>query len=201
MLFRSAIDYARLRARLPRARLLFVAHRKEILQQSLATFRYAVRDACFGELWVDGRRPQDFEHVFASIQSLRAPVLERLEPSHFDVVVVDEIHHAAAQSYAALLGHVRPRELLGLTATPERSDGQPILGWFGGRIAASLRLWDAISQHRLVPFRYWGVADSLDLTAIPWQRGQGYDVDGLTNLMTADDVWVGRVLEIGRAHV
>ena len=110
----AALDYQRLRAQLPRARLLFVAHRKEILEQSLATFRHALRDAAFGELWVDGQRPDKFEHVFASIQSLTATGLRSMEPDHFDVVIIDEFHHAAARTYTALLEHLDPRELLGL---------------------------------------------------------------------------------------
>src|SRR5690606_17740303 len=124
------------------ARLLFVAHRKEILQQSLATFRQALRDAAFGELWVDGRTPTRFEHVFASIQSLSATGLGHLAPDHFDVVIVDEFHRAAASTYDRLLHHLKPKELLGLTATPERADGKSVLDWFDGRIAAELRLWD-----------------------------------------------------------
>ena len=190
----AAVDYARLRESLPRARLLFVAHRNEILQQSLATFRHAIRDSSFGEPWVAGARPEIFEHVFASIQSLSGADLQRLDPKHFDVVIVDEFHHAAAQSYQALLDQVQPRELLGLTATPERSDGLPLLHWFDGRIAAELRLWDAIDQQRLVPFIYYGIADSLDFTSVPWRRGRGYDVDGLTNVFTANDAWARQVV-------
>jgi hypothetical protein len=95
----AAVDYARLRAFLPRARLLFVAHREEILLQSLATFRHALRDHAFGELQVGGRRPARFDHVFASIQSLHATGLADLAPDHFDVVVIDEFHHAAATTY------------------------------------------------------------------------------------------------------
>lgn len=190
----AAVDYVRLRATLPRARLLFVAHREEILDQTLATFRHALRDPAFGERWVGGQRPRRFEHVFASIQSLSAVGLADLAPDHFDVVIVDEFHHAAAPSYQALLGHVTPAELLGLTATPERSDGLPLLGWFDGRIAAELRLWDAIDQHRLVPFIYFGIHDGLDLTRVPWRRGRGYDVAGLSNLITANDVWARMVI-------
>src|SRR3546814_10077652 len=85
--------------------------------------------------------------------------LENLAPDHFDVVIIDEFHHAAAPTYKALLEHLLPRELLGLTATPERGDDEPILQWFDGRIAAELRLWDAVEQHRLVPFAYYGIAD------------------------------------------
>ena len=190
----AAIDYARLRDRLPRSRLLFVAHREEILEQSLATFRHGVRDYAFGELWVGGQRPRQFDHVFASIQSLNAAGLGSLEPGHFDVVIVDEFHHAAAPSYRALLEHVTPTELLGLTATPERSDGLPLLNWFDNRIAAELRLWDAIDQQRLSPFVYYGIHDGLDLRQVPWRRGRGYDVEGLSNLLTSNDAWARHVL-------
>ena len=190
----AAIDYARMRDRLPRSRLLFVAHREEILEQSLATFRHGVRDYAFGELWVGGQRPRQFDHVFASIQSLNAAGLGSLEPGHFDVVIVDEFHHAAAPSYRALLEHVTPTELLGLTATPERSDGLPLLNWFDNRIAAELRLWDAIDQHRLAPFVYYGMHDGLDLRQVPWRRGRGYDVEGLSNLLTSNDAWARHVL-------
>jgi superfamily II DNA or RNA helicase len=183
----AALDYLGLRETLPRARLLFVAHREEILTQTLATFRQALRDLTFGELWVGGRRPEVFDHVFASIQSLSAAGFEYLDSRHFDVVVVDEFHHAAAQSYRALLEHIQPIELLGLTATPERSDGLDVLRWFEGRVAAELRLWDAIDQQRLSPFAYFGIHDGLDLRALPWRRGRGYDVEGLSNLLTAND--------------
>ncbi len=191
----AALDYANLRERLPRARLLFVAHREEILTQTVATFRHALRDYAFGELWVGGARPRHFEHVFASIQSLHTAGLEHLAPEHFDVVVIDEFHHAAASTYRQLLEHLRPVELLGLTATPERSDGLPVLDLFDGRIAAELRLWDAIDQHRLVPFSYFGIHDGLDLRQLPWKRGRGYEVEGLSNLLTGNDAWVRLVLQ------
>lgn len=197
----AAVDYARLKDKLPRSRLLFVAHREEILAQSRATFAHVLRDGAFGELWVGGRRPTRFEHVFASIQSLNRGVLESLDPTHFDVVIIDEFHHAAADTYTRLLDAVNPQELLGLTATPERSDGLSVLHWFGDRIAAELRLWDAIDQHRLTPFAYFGIADSLDLREIPWRRGAGYDVEELTNLITGTDVWARRVLAEFIEHV
>ncbi len=191
----AALDYGRLRESLPRARLLFVAHREEILTQTLATFRHALRDYAFGELWVGSKRPQRFEHVFASIQSLNASGLEHLQRDHFDIVIVDEFHHAGAATYRRLLEHVQPVELLGLTATPERSDGLPVLDWFDGRIAAELRLWDAVDQHRLVPFAYYGVHDGLDLRAVPWRRGRGYDVEGLSNLLTGNNAWAHLVIQ------
>lgn len=191
----AAVDYARLRETLPRARLLFIAHRREILEQSIATFRHAIRNHAFGELWIGDSRPAVFDHVFASIQSLRRADLNNWDRTHFDVVIVDEFHHAEAPSYRALLEHLQPLELLGLTATPERSDGLPVLQWFDNRIAAELRLWDAIDQQRLVPFIYYGIADYLDFRDVPWHRGRGYDVEGLSHLFTADDAWARQVIQ------
>lgn len=115
----AALDYRRL-ARDIHGRdltLLFVAHRKEILGQAQRMYREALTDATFGELLVDGQQPTKWRHVFASIQSLSANRLADIAPEHFDVVVVDEFHHAEAASYRRLLSHVRPMELLGLTAT------------------------------------------------------------------------------------
>jgi superfamily II DNA or RNA helicase/HKD family nuclease len=197
----AALDYTRLREQLDRSRLLFIAHRAEILDQSLATFRYALRDPSFGEKWVGGNRPTRFEHVFASIQSLNATGLDALAPDHFDVVIIDEFHHAAAASYEKVLDHLAPVELLGLTATPERNDGLPILHWFDDRIAAELRLWDAIDQQHLAPFLYFGIHDGLDLTDIPWRRGRGYEIEALTNRYTSSDAWARLVVKQVNDHV
>jgi superfamily II DNA or RNA helicase len=190
----AAFDYKRLRAELPRARLLFVAHRKEILEQSLSVFRQVLQDFTFGELWVDGERPKHFDHVFASIQTLSNVTLADLDSQHFDVVIIDEFHHAAAASYDKLLKHLDPVELLGLTATPERADGSSVLHWFGDRIAAELRLWDAIEQGFLAPFAYFGIHDDTDLSGVTWTKGKGYDIQELTNLLTANDIWASRVI-------
>ncbi|MFI1995010.1 DUF3427 domain-containing protein [Actinoplanes sp. NPDC020271] len=197
----AAVDYARLRQRLGRARLLFIAHREEILIQSRSTFRHAMRDHTFGELWLGGQRPESYEHVFASIQTLDRFGPENLVADHFDVVIIDEFHHAAANSYEKILQHLKPQELLGLTATPERADGLTILHWFGGRIAAELRLWDAIEQHRLSPFVYYGIHDGTDLTHIPWRRGQGYDLTALTEAYVRNDSWVRFVYDRLLNHV
>ncbi len=191
----AALDYSGLADRLTRSRLLFVAHREEILDQSLATFRYALRDPSFGEKWVGGARPTRFQHVFASIQSLNAADLDALPSDHFDVVIVDEFHHAAATSYEKVLDHLKPVELVGLTATPERSDGLPILHWFDDRIAAELRLWDAIDQQHLAPFLYYGIHDGLDLSDIPWTRGRGYEIEALSNCYTSSDAWARLVIK------
>jgi hypothetical protein len=173
---------------------LFVAHRQEILRQSLGAFRQVLRDGDFGELYVDGRRPDQWQHVFASIQSLAQVNLEHLAPDAFDVVIVDEFHHAAAPTYRRLLDHLTPKILLGLTATPERTDAGDILGYFDGHIAAELRLWDALERGLLCPFQYFGLHDGADLSHVTWSR-KGYDVAELERIFTADDARVSLVLQ------
>ena len=174
--------------------LLLIAHRKEILQQALATFRQVLRDPSFGELYVDGELPCQWRHVFASVQSLAQRDLNDIPADRFAVVIVDEFHHAAASSYRRWLDHLRPHLLLGLTATPERADGLEILHWFGGRIAAELRLWSALDQGLLAPFHYFAVADATDLSALEWRRG-GYVPGQLDKLYTGDQRRVELILQ------
>lgn len=183
-----------------RPSLLFVAHRKEILQQTLRTFRTVLRDGAFGELYVDGHRPDEWAHVFASIQSLAQLSRGQIQPDHFNVVIVDEFHHAAARTYTELLTDLAPCELLGLTATPERADGKSVLEWFDGRIAAELRLWEALDAQLLCPFQYFGVHDDVDISKVGWRRG-GYDVAGLENVYTGNDARLRLVLQALRAKV
>ncbi|MFN7952514.1 MAG: DEAD/DEAH box helicase family protein [bacterium] len=186
----AAFDYQRQAAKLGvRPRLLFVAHRKEILEQAQATFRQVLREPAFGELFVDGREPQRWEHVFASVQSASRGLAARVSADHFAHVVIDECHHLPADSYHTLAAYLRPAILVGLTATPERSDGRSLLPDFDGRIAAELRLWHALERQLLVPFEYYGIADHTDLTAVRWSR-QGYSVDELSKLYTGNDARV-----------
>jgi len=177
-------------------RLLFVAHRKEILKQSRRVFRQVLKDANFGELLVDGEAPILGDHVFASIQSLATgDRLDGFGPDFYDIVIVDEFHHATAQSYERVLQHVNPRILLGLTATPERMDGQDVTAWFGGRIATELRLWEALERNLLVPFHYFAVGnEELDFSRARWNSGR-YNADDLEHIYTGNDVimrWVLR---------
>lgn len=184
----AALDYRRLARDVhgSNLRLLFVAHRKEILEQARRMYQEVLNDATFGELLVDGQQPEKWRQVFASVQSLTADRLSTIAPNHFDVVVVDEFHHAQAASYQRLLDHIEPIELLGLTATPERSDGIDVRSFFGGRTAAELRLWDALEQNLLCPFHYFGIHDGTDLEALQWRRG-GYDLAQLSGLYTGND--------------
>ena len=190
----SALDFSRLIQHSGEIQsLLFVAHRAEILKQARSTFRHVLHDGNFGELLVGGVIPKDGEHVFASIQSLHARRLESLPADHFDMVIIDEFHHAEAPTYRRLLDFIQPKILLGLTATPERADGQDILVHFDHRIAAEIRLWDALERNLLSPFHYFGVADETNLSQVRWERG-GYDTADLERLYTGNDVRSAMVL-------
>lgn len=183
----AALDYKRLRQKHSRdLRLLFVAHRKEILQQSLRTYQDVLVDANFGEPLHSGEIPERWTHVFASVQSLHSRALDRLAPDHFDVIVIDEFHHGTSPTYRKIVDHFRPLELLGLTATPERMDGKNIQDeFFDGRIAAEMRLWEALENELLSPFHYFGISDNTDLSTVEWKRG-AYDPTALSNVLTGD---------------
>jgi superfamily II DNA or RNA helicase/HKD family nuclease len=196
----SALDYRRLREKLGNPSLLFVAHRRELLSQSLAVFRQVLRDGVFGEFFVDGQRPTQWKHVFASVQSLAQLDLENLSPKAFDIIIVDEFHHAAADTYRRLLVHLRPTYLVGLTATPERADGASILEWFDGRIAVELRLWEALERGLLCPFHYFGIHDGVDLSHVKWSR-RGYDTAELENLYTGNHARFGLIAQAIRDKI
>jgi len=189
----AAFDYARIckaaqanTPGVPRPTLLFVAHRKEILQQARASFRAVLGAPDFGELLVDGVRPEHGEHVFASVQSISAASAAGRDLSNYSIVIVDEFHHAEAASYKHVLARVQPDELLGLTATPERTDGRWVQDtFFGGKITAELRLWDALERGFLCPFQYFGVADSVNLDHLSWKGG--YVVRELNQVYNGND--------------
>lgn len=199
----AALDHKRLReSEADQPSLLFIAHRKEILEQSLRTYRDVLKDGAFGELFVGGHKPVRRRHVFASIQSLQqAGELERWARDHFDIIVIDEFHHVEAATYRKVLDYFSPRELLGLTATPERADGVDVAqAFFDGRVASELRLWDALSADLLVPFHYFGIADGVDLSGVRFTRG-AYNIDQLNTLYTGNDARAAKVLQALRDKV
>ncbi|MGC5286936.1 DUF3427 domain-containing protein [Micromonospora sp. DT231] len=194
----AALDYRRLHKAGRADSLLFVAHQEQILRQSLSTFRQVMGDGSFGETLVAGDRPNGWKHVFASIQSLHR---REVDPEAYDMVIVDEFHHAEAPTYTRLLERLRPRVLLGLTATPDRADGGDVRRWFDGRAAVELHLWDALERQLLAPFQYFGLHDDVDLSHVTWKRGQGYDLGELTVLYTADHARARTVLRAVREKV
>ena len=181
----SAFDYKRFVAEnRDHHRLLFVAHREEILKQSLACFRGVLKDPEFGALYTGNNSEiKEGQSLFATIQKLDSKDnISRFSPDYFDFIIVDEFHHAAADSYQELLSYFKPQILLGLTATPERMDNKPILDYFDGQhIAAEIRLPEAIERQLLVPFHYFGVADGTDLRGLTWSVG-GYEKKELENI-------------------
>jgi superfamily II DNA or RNA helicase/HKD family nuclease len=193
----AALDYKRLiKAGEPRPTLLFVAHRKEILQQAISTFRQVLGDPQFGELYVDGQKPSEWLHVFASIQSLKVERFSNIGNQHFHHLIIDEFHHAEASSYKKLFVDLDPAQVVGLTATPERTDGVDAIwnDYFGGRIATELRLWEAMSQDLLAPFHYFGIGEDLDFSNLPWVGGR-YEAAGLSSLITSNTIRNRRVLK------
>jgi superfamily II DNA or RNA helicase len=178
----SAFDYQDLSNREGRKlKVLFAAHRKEILEQALYTYRSVLHDANFGELWTGEHRPQrDIDHLFVSVQTFNSryeEVFSQLSPTYYDYIVIDEAHHAKADSYVKILHHFMPRWLVGLTATPERMDGRSLLPDFGGKISAEIRLPKALDAGLLTPFQYYCISDSLtDLSDDELMSGHKYIV-------------------------
>ncbi|GAA0699312.1 DEAD/DEAH box helicase [Paraclostridium ghonii] len=165
-------------------RLLFIAHREDILKQSLKTFRNILKDRNFGSLYTGNYTPNNIDYVFMTIQSFNSKKFEEITSSDFyDFIIVDEFHHACANSYQKLLNHYNPKILLGLTATPERMDGKDVLEYFDGKISAKMRLDEAIDRKLLSPFQYFCVSDELNLSNLKWSRG-GYDKEQISNLIT-----------------
>lgn len=183
----AASDYKAFAEKHERARLLFVAHREEILRQSLLTFRQVLSDYNFGEKWYAGEEPASYEYVFASKDTLnnRLDTL-RLPADYYDYIVVDEVHHVAASSYRKILNYFTPKVLLGLTATPERMDGEDITQDFDGVISAEIRLDDALNKGLLAPFYYYGITDSVDYSEVTWDKGH-YVASELSRIYSYND--------------
>ena len=186
----AAFDFKQFQVDNKNAKILFVAHREEILIQALSKFKGVLRDANFGALWVGKNKPKDnYDELFISVQTLynqRKFFEERFKADYYDYIVVDEAHHGAANSYQFIFDFFKPKILLGLTATPERMDGKSLLPYFNDKIAASIRLPDALKSGLLSPFQYFCVTDhdSVDLTSVPW-KGK-YDAKELDNLYTGN---------------
>jgi len=174
-----------------RPRLLFVAHREEILRQAMRTYREVLRDPEFGDLLTGSHQPESWNHLFATIDSVTSrDLVATVGADHWHTVVVDECHRLAANRFDTFAKAVRPSVLLGLTATPERSDGQPIAPYFDSRPdgspAVELRLWHALDLQLLAPFEYYACDDSTDFSEVPWDMpGEREAVD---NLVTGNDV-------------
>jgi superfamily II DNA or RNA helicase/HKD family nuclease/2-polyprenyl-3-methyl-5-hydroxy-6-metoxy-1,4-benzoquinol methylase len=173
----AAFDAERMGAR----RVLFVAHREEILGQAAETFLRIRKGRRVG-FYTGKARDGEVDVLCASVQTLsRAAHLEKFSPQHFDYVVVDEFHHASAATYRKLLGHFAPSFLLGLTATPHRTDQSDILSFCDDNLVFTCGLFDGIEQELLAPFHYYGILDEeVDYREIPWRNGK-FDPEQLSN--------------------
>jgi superfamily II DNA or RNA helicase/HKD family nuclease/diadenosine tetraphosphate (Ap4A) HIT family hydrolase len=163
-------------------RVLFVAHRAEILAQAMATFRWVRPDARMGLYTGEDKLP-DAEVLFASIQTLgRMHHLKNFDRHAFDYIVIDEFHHAAAATYRRLIDYFQPKFLLGLTATPERTDGGDLLALCQENLVYRCDFVEGIRRGLLCPFHYFGVPDEVDYTNIPW-RSARFDEEELTKAL------------------
>lgn len=191
----SAFDFKEFLKENPQAKLLFVAHRMEILQQARNTFRAVLKkDNNYGELLGQGYVPDKKNVLFSTVQSLNNKSLQDFATrDYYDYIVIDEAHHISAQSYQSIMNYFTPKIFLGLTATPERMDGESILPYFNHRLAGEIRLPDALSNKLLCPFQYFGVSDNVDYTAIGWNKGR-YDSTELTTLYLNDEKRVHDVI-------
>ncbi|MDP5131721.1 MAG: DEAD/DEAH box helicase family protein [Paraglaciecola sp.] len=165
----AAFDAKQLAAK----RVLFVAHREEILLQAQQSFSQLNPNKSSG-LYLGSEKAPEADLLFASIQTLsKVAHLQQFKPDHFDYVVVDEFHHAASPSYQALLHYFTPEFLLGLTATPERSDQADILALCDNNLVFERNLVHGIESRILVPFHYYGIYDQfVDYQEIPWRSGK-----------------------------
>lgn len=183
----AASDYKSFAEKNERARLLFIAHREEILRQSLQTFRQVLCNYNFGEKWYGGEEPSNYEYVFASKDTLNNRLANlQLPDDYYDYIVIDEVHHVAASSYRNIINYFKPKVLLGLTATPERMDGEDITLDFDGVISAEIRLDDALNKGLLCPFHYYGITDSVDYSEVAWDKGH-YVASELSKIYTFND--------------
>lgn len=169
------------------SRILFTAHREEILRQSLYTYRSVLQDANFGTLWVGNEAPQtevDYACLFVSVSMFNSrfeSLFSQLPADYYDYIVIDEAHHSQADSYRKLFSHFHPQLLIGLTATPERMDGKDLRPDFGGRISAEIRLPQALQAGLLTPFQYLCVTDCTDLSDDSLWNGQRYVIERLAD--------------------
>lgn len=181
----SAFDYKLFSEANPHhKRILFVAHRQEILVQSRNTYRSVLMDANFGEIWVGQYKPVGgIEHLFVSVPTFNSKfdeIFSNLPADFYDYIVIDEAHHLVADSYRTILNHFKPKILVGLTATPERMDGVSLLPDFDNQISAEIRLPMALDEGLLTPFQYLCISDNTDLTDDDLLQGNKYVASKLT---------------------
>lgn len=154
--FLSAFDVAQVKPN----RILFLVHRRNIAQKAMHSFQNIIGDEKSFGLYSGQERNKTADYIFSTVQTFsREDHLSQFDPKHFDYIVIDETHRANAESYKKIMNYFKPTFLLGMTATPERTDGLDVFALFDYNIAYEIRLHDALEQEMLAPFHYYGIAD------------------------------------------
>lgn len=179
-------------------RVLFIAHREEILYQARNSFKNIMPEKKYG-IYNGKNKESTADTIFASIYTLSMKAhLEKFSPDEFDLIIIDEFHHAAADSYQRVLDYFTPTFLLGITATPDRNDNKDVYAICDGNVAYRLDFLDAITREWLAPFKYYGVYDETDYSQLTW-LGTRYDEEELLQVQLRDemaskilDAWVDK---------
>lgn len=161
-------------------RVLFVAHRKEILEQAAKSFRCIRPDKTAG-FFMSEYKENDTDFVFASVATLGQPEYlnsKYFDKEDFDYIVIDEFHHAVNKQYKNIIEYFKPKFLLGLTATPERMDGRDIFALCDYNVPYEINLAEGINKGMLAPFRYYGIYDDTDYKKIEYNQGH-YNIKSL----------------------
>lgn len=168
-------------------RILFIAHRQEILTQAQNSFSTIIKNRTFG-IYNGKQKEANVDYVFASIFTLSMKQhLEVFRADAFDLIIIDEFHHAAANSYQRVLNHFQPTFLLGITATPDRNDNRDVYSICDGNVAYRIDFLEAIQRQWLAPFHYYGVYDDTDYSSITW-LGNRYDDEELLQAQLKDEM-------------
>ena len=188
----SAFDYSLFRRKnRDKSRILFIAHREEILKQALRTYRCVLQDYNWGDLWVGNNKPKgNLDHLFISVQTFNSQyeeIFSGLSSQFYDYIVIDEAHHIVANSYRNIINHFSPQLLIGLTATPERMDGSSLLPDFDGLISAEIRLPKALEAGLLTPFQYLCISDNTDLSSDDLMSGNKYISSKLSDKLSTKE--------------
>ena len=152
----SAFDVAQVNPK----RMLFLVHRRNIAQKAMESYQTILSNNKEFGLYSGSTKDTNADYLFSTIQTFsREEHLAKFPPNYFDYIVIDETHRASASSYQKILNHFKPAFLLGMTATPERTDGLDVFALFDYNIASEIRLHDALANEMLVPFHYYGISD------------------------------------------
>ena len=179
-------------------RILFIAHREEILNQALQSFKLLLPDRSLG-LYYGKEKVEDAEVIFGSVNTMGMKHhYEKFYPHYFDLIIIDEFHHAAANSYQKILEYFEPDFLLGITATPDRMDGKDVYAICDGNVAYQMHFIEAIKNEWLAPFKYYGIYDETDYSQITW-LGTKYAGNELLEVQLKEDT-ARKIVEAWEKH-